>query len=399
MTKRRQLHQGLSTLCVWLLWSATLLGWPTAAHSDERAAIEATINGKPARLALDTGSSDAILFRAGAERLGLKMHTPSTMPAAMRASGVSAKTDRCELRFGSTVAEATFVVVDLPPGIQMDIDGVLGWLPLCDNVIVFDGPKAAGQIRSDLPEEAAKWQQVRVRRAITLQLEVPLTDGRPGIVFVDSGSDSGVQLTPDQWKNWSMLHQDQPATLVAFFTPAEGLVVRKQMWAKELTIGALALTDVPVSEATKADASIPDHVATLGLYGLRRLSVAVDARNGIAYVKPSGAVAPAFQHNRLGAVFVPRDLKSDPLIAQVVHGSPADRAGIRDGDVLVGIGDLDVTKRRTDKRIMPLSRFFERPAGTELDLTIERAGQRQTMHLTLEDILSPAAVPTSQPSR
>jgi len=65
----------------------------------------------------------------------------------------------------------------------------------------------------------------------------------------------------------------------------------------------------------------------------------------------------------------------------------ARRAGIRDGDALLAIGSIDVTRWRTDSRVKPLSRFFQHPAGTPIDLTIERDGKRYDFHLKLRTFI------------
>jgi C-terminal processing protease CtpA/Prc len=74
------------------------------------------------------------------------------------------------------------------------------------------------------------------------------------------------------------------------------------------------------------------------------------------------------------------------LVAHVIQGSPAYEAGVRDGDVLLRIGDLDVTKWRTDPRVLPLSRFWSGPAGTILHLGLKRNGQGLDVEVALQNI-------------
>jgi len=118
----------------------------------------------------------------------------------------------------------------------------------------------------------------------------------------------------------------------------------------------------------------------------------LDGPKGVAYLKPRKGYRHSWKYNRLGAVFVPKDLQSDALAAHVVENGPAWRRGLRPGDELVRLGSLDVTKWRTDPRILPLSRFFEMPAGTKLRLKLVREGKPLELEVTLEAIF-PAAEP------
>jgi membrane-associated protease RseP (regulator of RpoE activity) len=227
-----------------------------------------------------------------------------------------------------------------------------------------------------------------------LTLQVPLEDGSIGDVFVDTGDSSGVSLSEDRWKQWTLQHPESPSTLAAYFTPQVGFVVRSEAWASLLPVGSLRIADVPVALTSVKVGK--KYSATLGVYALTRIHLILDGANGVAYVKPATEPAPRYEHNRLGAVFTPKDLQSEPLIAHVAKGSPADLAGIRDGDQLTKIDELDVTKWRTDPQVLPLARFFERPAGTELRLTVKRDSAERVFTVSLKDILAPTTAPASQ---
>ena len=131
-----------------------------------------------------------------------------------------------------------------------------------------------------------------------------------------------------------------------------------------------------------------DYAATLGLFALLRLSIVVDDKGGKVYVKnhPRPEGPNPYEYNRLGAVFVPANLQSNDLVAHVVQGSPAYEAGVRDGDLLLRIGELDVTKWQTDPRVLPLSRFWSRPAGTVLQLGLKRNGESLDVEVALQNI-------------
>jgi hypothetical protein len=52
--------------------------WLWASHADERLWVPAKINGRSVPLGFDTGASDVLLWRAGAQRLNLKFTAPQT---------------------------------------------------------------------------------------------------------------------------------------------------------------------------------------------------------------------------------------------------------------------------------------------------------------------------------
>jgi S1-C subfamily serine protease len=174
--------------------------------------------------------------------------------------------------------------------------------------------------------------------------------------------------------------------------------VREVAWAKELTVGPLTLTNVSVQEANKSIvAPVAGYVATLGLAALDRQDVIIDGKNGVVYFARQPAPAKAVQHNRLGAVFAPGEMQHDDLLAHVAAGSPAEKAGIRNGDLLLKIDAVDVTKWRTDPAVRP-GKFWQRPAGTTMNLTLKRGEKEFTARVTLRDILGPGLDPTAKPS-
>jgi hypothetical protein len=167
-------------------------------------------------------------------------------------------------------------------------------------------------------------------------------------------------------------------------------VVREECWANRIDIERFSVKDVPIMQSSPdSELNIDNYEATIGSFALRRFEIIIDGPNNNLYMKPNNVRTTQYAYNRLGAVFVPDDMSSENLYAHVVEGSPAYMAGLRNRDILTSIDDLDVTKWKTDPRVLPLSRFWSAPAGTKLKLTYSRKGIEKRTSVQLIEIFNP----------
>ena len=375
---------------VFCLWAST------AQATEDRILLDATINGKSASLVFDTGASHLILFRKGAERLGLKVSVPPQELKVAPGEVPVGTTEECEFALGTTHVRTSFKVFEPPSFLNMGVDGAVGWQPIRYNIIQIDASRKQARWLANTPPETATWLKFHIRsRSRVLCLEIPGQEDKSAALTVDTGSSCGAALSPELWRAWRAAHTNQPTTLLAGYMPGAGTVVMEESWARELTFGSLVLTEVPVMPANVAEEAMgsPGFQASLGLAALRRLDLVVDGDLGIAYLRPKTGPAPPYDHNRLGAVFAPASMEGTDLIARVIDGTPASEAGIRNGDLLLKVGDLDATKWRTDPKVLPLSRFWEQPPGTRLELTVKRGAHTLRITAVLRQILGPATSP------
>jgi len=121
------------------------------------------------------------------------------------------------------------------------------------------------------------------------------------------------------------------------------------------------------------------------LAALKRFVLILDGKNGSVYFQPRKGRPPRYDHNRLGAVFVPVDGHTNQAVARVVQGSPAYEAGVRDGDILLQVDDVRCTSWSANW----LDRFSMK-AGTKLRLTLNREGKVFSTTATLRQILEPS---------
>jgi hypothetical protein len=379
----------------------------TAVKADEeRIWMDAKINGKPVRLVLDTGTTgDIAIYSTTAKKLGIKYRPPDSHSE----SGLTSVgwTEPCHINFGTNNANFSFhtddisfgtgirlAVVEMPAYLKPSEDGIIGWAAIKDKVISIDAiaDKISFDVYGLLGGDKWKTFQLETRLGL-LALDIPLENGANGVVLLDTGSPRGVELNPQKWSEWKSSHTNQPSTFESYYTPSIGPVIKEESWADKISLGSLMLTDVPVMEADANDvtlASLPQtqYEATLGLAAIKRLDIIVDGQNGFASIRPKTTAPLPYQHNRLGAGFIPRDSQSDDLIAHIASGSPAYKAGIRDGDILLKVGKLDFTKWRTDTN--PPADYVGQP-GTKLKLTLKRGDKIFKTTATLQNILPPDA--------
>jgi len=100
-------------------------------------------------------------------------------------------------------------------------------------------------------------------------------------------------LTPAQWQETKAVHPEVPSDTVNHSTWSIGSFTAQTLWADEIKLGALILTDVPVENMPAAEAAclnkaIPgDEVAgVIGMGALNRMDLVVDGKNGFAYLRP-----------------------------------------------------------------------------------------------------------------
>ncbi len=218
-----------------------------------------------------------------------------------------------------------------------------------------------------LPDDIAKWTRLEVDTNFNyLLLKVPTSSTRiPSAILIDTGDDGGVMLPSARWRDWKVARPNAPTTLTVYASPGVGPIVAEEGWARELVVGPVSLRNVPVVEANKSLSltGTSSYIGTFGMAALRQLDFIFDGECHVVYLRTKENPAAKYEHNRLGAVFAPPD-----HAARVTPGSPAWEAGIRDGDLLLRVGNREVTKWRTEDPWISISEYWTMPAGTKFKL-------------------------------
>jgi hypothetical protein len=327
------------------------------AEGSDRIPIWGEINGHSVTLFLDTGSETSGLFRDAVDRIGLRTHTQGQkfFDSTEEFTWIPAPSTWIS---GPALQKGRALILDRPSFADDEFDGFIGWPGISNLVFRFDMQDAVLSSSLDLPKALDGWNRWKFLQSSPVLIFECGAGTNCVRIGIDTGSEHGVWLSPSQWRRFRVQSVPGSSTLEAGWLPADGLVTCEVLRAKKIDIGCITLTNMPVSEAPpSAIHTFSGCDAVLGMFMFARLAVVIDGRNGWLYTKPVTRPFPDYDYNRLGAVFVPRDVeKTDDLIANVIKGSPAYRAGIRDGDILLKVGILNVTKWRIDPTIQ-LHRF------------------------------------------
>jgi hypothetical protein len=373
-----------------------LFGFP--ARADDRVLIDATVNGVPISFAIDTGAGGGlIIWAATAKRLGLKIIPPPSNIKPLPGKALLSKTVPCTLEvLGENFLGTELEIFDDQETAFLGCDGVIGWGLLKQHGMVLSLADHKLLLSDEIPDDLSTWSKLRIRTDLpTLCLEVPSKSQGAKVIEIDTGNFAGVALPPSEWEKWVADHPKQRLTARLTFMPGAGNVGDGEGWADKFSIGDLFLTEVPVNQsniAQRIDTGGASYGGSLGLAALKRIDLVINSAKGVAYAKPRTEPAEPYPHNRLGAIFTSDDTSSGPLVAHPFKGSPAYRAGIREGDRLLQIDSVDVTSWRTRPSTGPLdSTYWYRPAGSKSTLLLRRGSQTYSVNVVLENIIGPDA--------
>ena len=356
--------------------------------------MDCSVNGQSVQFMFDTGAEGPMLFRKTAGRLNLTIDEPPddvvVEPGKMKAGF----TEPCRFQLieGGTESEITFAVVDIPEFLNTDIEGILGWGGLKHNLVEINPSLKKAMIRTSLDFDKDQWMCLDIRTDLNiLVVKTASQNSTDDLLLIDTGSSNGLTVGKQLWPLLTDDETNQKRTLLSVYYPSAGLIVEDEMWVQKMDFGELSFSQIPVTRGLEAHIWLTNENVDgiLGMWGISCYQWIIDGPAGKIYYKQNDLIRipQTYDYNRLGAVFVPEDVQTtNELIAHVIKDGPAWRAGIRDGDELLKIGSLDATKWRTDPDVMPLSQYWERPAGTIIDLVLLRDGEQKKIAVRLEEI-------------
>lgn len=336
--------------------------------------LDVRVNGQgPFPFILDTGAHGSVFDSAFAQEVKLPLGAASRVGSPGGAGLQARRTtvDRLEIG-GLTVRESpgmVFAGLPFPRGTSSP-RGVLSPYRLGDLLVTLDYPR--GQVvfrRGALPppdgREVFGWDPAEGLPLVPIDVA-----GHPLRVHLDSGAQDGLSL-PAALE--TALPLSTPVTEVGRArTVDRELVVRGAQLAGAVTLGRYTVENPSVA--------FVDMLADIGNVGppiLAQFAITIDPVNSrlrLAGPADGRLRAPAPRPRRYGIRFT--SLDASPLVvAGVDPGSPAAKAGLREGDTIVGMNGDPVDGLAGDRRAAALR-------GSPLSLRVRRGGE--TIELTLK---------------
>lgn len=341
--------------------------------TDQRVIVECTVAGRgPYRFVLDTGGTIGLLDARFVRELGLRRVGES--PLGLRGGRARYPVHEApELVFGGVVRQpsAAFAAVDdfsfgdcavgsLAAGVLSAVNGELD----------YDAREwriyPAAPARPDWTRYERAIVQHGNRNGSSFLFADAALGGESFRLGLDTGMPTGIRIyrrTAERAGLW-----DAPR-----WSPAapDGRTRIARLPALQLAGATIQGPLVSIMESPQwqlFDAGI------LGLPILRQFNMATEAGSGALYLKRNGQGGAATERYNRAGLWIARD--GERLSVGVVGaGSPAATAGLAPGDRLVG---TDFTA---------LVGAMQGSAGTQLPLTVERAGARREVVVTLADYL------------
>jgi len=357
--------------------------------------LRASVNGgPPADFIYDTGAGITVIDSSYATHIGLTSSGNMQAQGGGATGGASfAALDKLRLAAadadGVELHDIKVVVVNvnaaLAPFFWRDCAGIIGFDVIAQfvNRIDFDAHQLVLYDPKSFHYEGKGTSLPMTLAGHTPVVNIKVDGQYEGGARVDVGSDAVLDLhAPFVKKNELIARATKsvPVTYRGIGGTFESHCARM----KSVEIGPYKIADPLVGLSTTDVGSLAseDYAGNLGNGLLDRFVVTLDYEQRKIWLEPGAHYGERSNFSRVGAQFL--KYGDEVRAAQVLAGSPADKAGLREGDVVTAIDGTPVSRIDPDQ----LARQFEYGApGSKLALAVTRDGKSRTMTVKLKDIL------------
>ena len=357
--------------------------------------LRASINGAPpADFLFDTGASITVLDSAYAAKLGIQTEGHMQAMGAGSTGGASFATVKslrvaAEDGDGVELTDQKIGVLSvndvLAPFFWRDCAGVLGFSFISQFVDEIDFDHLVLTLRDP---KSFQYQGTGTKLPMTLAGTVPvvkMTIDRSveGEYRLDVGSNSTVDLHAPFVKQ-HQLDQSRGKTVEAHGAGFGGQFTSRVTRAKRLDLGPYGWNDpiVTFSGATTGGLASEDYAGNVGNQVLERFKCTFDYEHRVVYLEPGAQYAKTDHFSRAGLLLLKTG--DSVTVGQVLGGSPADKAGLKEGDRIVSLDGKPILSWQMND-LMTL--FEQGEEGRKLSIEAERDGKPRKVMVTLKEML------------
>ena len=344
------------------------------------------INGQSFEAIFDTGGA-YVLDNSLAKQLGLKpegaLQTTGNGAASVDSGRV--RVDSVQIG-GLTLRNPLFVSLPLPAAIRAT--PIIGYELLQRFIVAIDYDK--NTITFAEPK-GFHYPKLALLTPFQFQGDEPevsgSVDGVPGVFTIDTGAGDSLELNgPFNLKHHLKAKYKPKFTVISGYGvggPDYSAIVR----VKTLMLGGVVVHGLVTGlRSGKTGAASNDvDAGNVGNGVLRQFNLIFDYGNQTIAFTPNHHYGEPDQYTRSGIILSAASDK--PVVSDVVPGSPADKAGIKPGDILLAIDGHALTDKATDRTFR--GKLTDAPAGGHVTLKVQlgTAGPIRTVTLVLRNLI------------
>ena len=352
--------------------------------------VRGTVDGKTFAFVFDTAGA-ASLFPDARKTLGL----PLVAKASVNGIGNAAETlDIVRPKVASigdaSVHDAYFLVMPSDLGLKspfegVPIGGILGREFFADLPMTIDYTMSTLTFTNQAsfhPDPAADVIPLTMRNGSFPNVQASV-DGATGSFDLDAGSGSSLLLS-QTFASANGIVAKMPRTAeVVVGRGVGGALTGLAGRVATFSLGNVSVADplVFVTNATGGAMASPGLAGNIGAEILRRFTVTIDVPIKALYLSKNQSFGDPFTFSRTGLSLDRVD--ANIVVARVVADSPAQDAGVHEGDVLVAIDGKPVASLSPDE----LRAFSVQAPGTVVRINVSRDGKPLSFSLKLRDLL------------
>lgn len=349
--------------------------------SDPKLVINAKINNKRTLLEWNTFLPYRIIFSKSAERVGLRTFQAENKKYY--------KTEPVFLDIGK--AKESFIdFIVLDPPFTPTVEGFIGVFDFIGEVVEIDWENRNISLSTFSEKMKNDWITYNIDCSLGfLSILCKTPSGEKKRIGISTGDPIGIFIGGAAWADWQNENVGIGKTVETYFSAQNGFQAREVFLSNYLIDEKLRFNNIIISKNSDQYLLNNKVEILLGLQSLSCYRVIIDLmRMKMHFKKNEGEPATSYEYpySMIGATFVPESMESNICKCFVLDESPAAKAGLKDGDVLVAIDGNNIDDWKTNQETRKTMKFSGK-SGKEMILKIEREGEVMKKKVELVDLL------------